>query len=72
MAAVVLCCGEHVHTCTYISGSRCAWWQKTMNRQTHTHTYTHGTTTVPHGYVTGSHISAAAAVKTTINDFPVV
>ena len=36
--------GEPVHT--YISGSRCAWWQKTMNRQTDTHTNTHGTTTV--------------------------
>ena len=30
------CRGEHVHT--YISGSRCAWWQKTTNRHTHTHT----------------------------------
>ena len=34
------CRGEHVHT--YISGSRCTWWQKTANR----YTYTHGTTTV--------------------------
>ena len=25
---------------TYISGSRCAWWQKTTNRHTHTHTNT--------------------------------
>ena len=39
------CRGEHVHT--YISGTRCMWWQKTTNRQTdtdthtHTHTYTH-------------------------------
>ena len=24
------------HICTYISGSRCAWWQKTTNRHTHT------------------------------------
>ena len=23
---------------TYISGSRCMWWQKTMNRHTHIHT----------------------------------
>ena len=30
------CRGEPA--CTYISGSRCAWWQKTMNRQkTDTH-----------------------------------
>ena len=29
------CRGEHVRT--YISGSRCAWWQKTTNRYTHTH-----------------------------------
>ena len=36
------CRGEHV--CTYISGSRCTWWQKTMNR--HTTIHTHGTTTV--------------------------
>ena len=34
------CRGEHVRT--YISGSRCAWWQKTTNR----HTHKHGTTTV--------------------------
>ena len=26
---------------TYISGSRCAWWQKTTNTHTHTHTHTH-------------------------------
>ena len=26
------CRGEPVHT--YISGSRCVWWQKTTNRQT--------------------------------------
>ena len=32
------CCDEHVRT--YISGSRCAWWQKTTNR------HTHGTTTI--------------------------
>ena len=32
------CRSEHVHT--YISGSRCAWWQKITNRQTATHTYT--------------------------------
>ena len=38
------CCGEYVRT--YISGSRCMWWQKTMNRHTHTHTHTRGTTTV--------------------------
>ena len=31
-----LCRGEHVRT--YISGSRCAWWQKT------TDTHIHGTT----------------------------
>ena len=30
------CRGEHV--LTYISGSRRAWWQKTTNRHTHTHT----------------------------------
>ena len=29
------CRGEHVRT--YISGSRCTRWQKTMNRHTHTH-----------------------------------
>ena len=28
------CRGEHVRT--YISGSRCMRWQKTMNRHTHT------------------------------------
>ena len=33
------CRGEHVRT--YISGSRCAWWQKTTNRHTYTHTHTH-------------------------------
>ena len=27
------CRGEHVRT--YISGSRCTWWQKTTNRHTH-------------------------------------
>ena len=25
-----------MHVRTYISGSRCAWWQKTTNRHTHT------------------------------------
>ena len=30
------CRGEHVRT--YVSGSRCAWWQKTTNRHTYTHT----------------------------------
>ena len=30
------CRGEQI--CTYISGSRCTWWQKTMNQ----HIYTHG------------------------------
>ena len=34
------CRAEHV--CTYISGARCAWWQKTTNR----HRHTHETTTV--------------------------
>ena len=29
------CCGEHVRT--YISGSRCTWWQKSTNRHIHTH-----------------------------------
>ena len=33
------CRGEHVRT--YISGSRCAWWQKTTNRHTNTHIHTH-------------------------------
>ena len=32
------CRGEHVRT--YISGSRCTWWQKTTNRQTYIHTHT--------------------------------
>ena len=27
--------------CTYISGSRCAWWPKTANRHTYTHTHIH-------------------------------
>ena len=36
---VFLCHGEHVRT--YISGSRCEWWQKTTNEQTHTRTHTH-------------------------------
>ena len=38
------CHGEHVYT--YISESRCAWWQETMNRHTHTVIHTHRTTTV--------------------------
>ena len=29
------CRGEHIRT--YISGSRCTWWQKTTNRHTHKH-----------------------------------
>ena len=32
------CCGEHVRT--YISGSRCAWWNITANRHTHVHAHT--------------------------------
>ena len=35
---VFSCRGEHV--CTYILGSRGAWWQKTTNRQTETDTET--------------------------------
>ena len=32
------CRGEHVRTYIFNLGSRCAWWQKTTNRHTHTHT----------------------------------
>ena len=37
---------EHVRKLTYISGSRCTWWQK-LRTGTHTHTHAlRGTTTV--------------------------